>query len=239
MTIVEIAVETPVRDRLLLAGARLLEGGDGEVSTRAICETAGVQAPTLYHHFKSKQGLLDAVVSHGFRQFLSERPTEGRDDADPIAAVRDAWDTHVRFGLEHPTFYAHIYGAVQRATPCEVVGDVEALILQTLEPAARAGRLQISAAAAAAQILAASSGVVMHLLTSRQGVPDWGMSDRVRDAILDSITTDAVMSEQASPRGVPQAAITLAAMLSEQGFPDSFSSSEEAMFAEWLNRLSE
>ena len=48
------------RDRLLLAAAELLDAADGsEVSTRAICDRAGVQAPTLYHHFGSKQGLLD------------------------------------------------------------------------------------------------------------------------------------------------------------------------------------
>jgi len=52
-----------VVDRLLLAAGQLLhEAKGGNVSTRAICDRAGVQAPTLYHHFGSKQGLLDAVV---------------------------------------------------------------------------------------------------------------------------------------------------------------------------------
>ena len=50
------------RDRLLLAAAELLEAGSA-VSTRAVCDRAGVQAPTLYHHFGSKQGLIDAVAS--------------------------------------------------------------------------------------------------------------------------------------------------------------------------------
>jgi AcrR family transcriptional regulator len=45
----------------------------GEVSTRAICERAGVQAPTLYHHFGNKQALLDAVITHGFNRFLAVR----------------------------------------------------------------------------------------------------------------------------------------------------------------------
>ena len=54
------------RDRLLTAAAELLDAAQGaEVSTRSITERAGVQAPTLYHHFGSKRGLEDAVVAHG------------------------------------------------------------------------------------------------------------------------------------------------------------------------------
>src|ERR1043166_9284910 len=59
------------RDRLLLAAAQLMdEAGGTSVSTRAICQRAGVEAPTLYHHFGSKQGLVDSVNQHGFNQYL-------------------------------------------------------------------------------------------------------------------------------------------------------------------------
>ena len=70
------------------------------MSTRAICERAGVQAPTLYHHFGSKEGLFNAVLSHGFKAFLAER--RAAPSGDPIADIREGWDTHVRFGLEDP-----------------------------------------------------------------------------------------------------------------------------------------
>ena len=79
--------------------------GGGEVSTRAICERAGVQAPTLYHHFGSKRGLEDAVITHGFKRFLADA------GGDAIEDIRAGWDLHVRFGLENPGFYALIYGA--------------------------------------------------------------------------------------------------------------------------------
>jgi len=56
------------RDRLLLAAGQLLhESEDGRVSTRAICMRAGVQAPTLYHHFGSKGGLVHEVLQHHIR----------------------------------------------------------------------------------------------------------------------------------------------------------------------------
>ncbi|MFC4858617.1 TetR/AcrR family transcriptional regulator [Actinophytocola glycyrrhizae] len=57
--------DAPTRDRLLTAATELLTASP-EVSTRAICERAGVQAPTLYHYFGNKQGLLAAVVEDRF-----------------------------------------------------------------------------------------------------------------------------------------------------------------------------
>src|SRR5690348_11801131 len=88
------------RDRLLLAATKLLdEAAGGPVSTREITERAGVRAPTLYHHFGSKRALLDAVVSHGFKEFLRSRRS-GSDGKDPLEDVRAGWDSHVAFGLE-------------------------------------------------------------------------------------------------------------------------------------------
>src|SRR6478752_4804351 len=83
------------RDRLLLAATQLLdEAAGGPVSTRQIIERAGVRAPTLYHHFGSKQALLDAVVSHGFKEFLSSRRVN-RESNDALEDVRAGWDSHV------------------------------------------------------------------------------------------------------------------------------------------------
>src|SRR5579859_3307052 len=91
------------RDRLLLAAAQLLaESGDRTLSTRAVCKLAGVQAPTLYHHFGSKQGLIDAVINYGFTQYVESEQGSGADD--PLVSIRRGWERHVQFGLEHPTF---------------------------------------------------------------------------------------------------------------------------------------
>jgi len=149
------------RDRLLLAAAELLEAAQGaEVSTRAITERAGVQAPTLYHHFGSKRGLEDAVATHGFKRFLAEREETGA-SRDPIDDIREGWDLHVRYGLENPSFYGLVYGRAIPGKPCGVVAEVEAMILRALAPAARAGRLRVPAEQAAREILAASTGVVL------------------------------------------------------------------------------
>ncbi|GAA2011257.1 TetR/AcrR family transcriptional regulator [Microbacterium ulmi] len=225
----------PVRDRLLLAGARLLEEADGgDVSTRAICEAAGVQAPTLYHHFGSKQGLLDDVVSHGFRRFLAARPPLGAEDtSDPLDAIRDAWDIHVQFGVEHPRFYGYIYAPIGRETPCRVVSEVEEMILSTLEPAALHGRLTVAPADAARQILAASSGVVLSLIANAGEPVDGELSRRTRDAILASITRSSGTRE--SVPTVSSTAIALQAALDAQGSP--LGAPETALLHAWLREL--
>ncbi|MEU1597957.1 TetR/AcrR family transcriptional regulator [Streptomyces sp. NPDC005708] len=229
--------KTPVRDRLLLAGAQLLEAsGGGDVSTRAICELAGVQAPTLYHHFGSKQGLLDAVVSHGFRSFLTTQD-DSRASSDPIQQIREGWDRHVQFGLEHPTFYAYIYARVGQGARCGVVTDVEAMLLKALEPAAQQGVLAIEPSDAAAEILAASSGVIMSLITDPEGGPDLRMSAHMRDAVLSAITAgnDAQSEPASAATTVASAAISLASVLDHA--PDALSPPEMALLRDWLRRL--
>jgi AcrR family transcriptional regulator len=230
-------VETPVRDRLLLAGAQLMEqAGSADVSTRAVCDLAGVQAPTLYHHFGSKEGLLDAVVSHGFRQFLSQGGEQISAPTDPIEVIRQGWDIHVQFGVQHPAFYAYIYGRVERGKRCGVVAEMEAMLLHALEPAARQGRLTVPPADAAAEVLAASSGVILTLITDSADEIDLRLSARVRDAILDSITTGGTNRKRTSVKvTVASAAIALNSALEDA--PPVLSDTEAALLQVWLDRL--
>jgi AcrR family transcriptional regulator len=206
------------------------------VSTRAICDLAGVQAPTLYHHFDNKQGLLDAVVSHGFRQFLKVRRSIGSSPDDPIADIREGWDSHVMFGLEHPTFYAHVYGNVKAGVPCGVIAEVEEMILETLQAAARQGRLVVTPRAAAEEIVAASSGVILTLIQQATGDVDLELSHRVRDAILDNIAPAPGGDDDGTgTRSVAAAAIALTAALEET--PPAFSDTETALLRDWLSQL--
>src|ERR1700716_2448241 len=136
------AAET--RDRLLLAAAQLMHAsGDTTVSTRAICERAAVEAPTLYHHFGSKQGLIDAVIQHGFNQYAVPHPARKTAPA-PTDAIRHGWDRHIRFGLENPRFYALLYGNVERGRPCAITSPALARLTDLLGDAAKAGQLRVA-----------------------------------------------------------------------------------------------
>jgi AcrR family transcriptional regulator len=223
------------RDRLLLAATQLLdEAAGGPVSTREITERAGVRAPTLYHHFGSKQALLDAVVSHGFKEFLRSRRA---DSNNPLEEVRAGWDSHVAFGLEFPGAYAHIYGNVKPGVPCGVTEDVRAHLLEALQPAASQGRLLVSPAEAATRILAACSGVTLTLIQQPPAERDLGLSEGMRESVLASISD---VSREASPLNAPaarQALESVAAAIDEAGSPLTIG--ERTLMRELLARLAD
>ena len=95
------AVPASPRERLISAAIELLAVSDGKpVSTRQITDLAGVTAPTLYHHFGDKDGLMEAVVARGFEEFVQREGMVER-SASPILDVLRLWDIHVHFGLSH------------------------------------------------------------------------------------------------------------------------------------------
>jgi AcrR family transcriptional regulator len=92
-------------DALLRAAESLLEreGPDG-VTTRAVCAAAKVRAPTLYHYFGDKNGLLDAVVAKGVKAFLKRKQTV-RDTGDALADLISGWESFIGFALDHPQLF--------------------------------------------------------------------------------------------------------------------------------------
>jgi AcrR family transcriptional regulator len=90
----------------ILAAAQelLLEDGVEGLSMRKLSERCGYTAPTIYHHFGDKAGLVAAAVEQRFRQvhdLLMAIPREG-DPARYLDAVARAF---VRFALENPEHY--------------------------------------------------------------------------------------------------------------------------------------
>ncbi|GAB3161257.1 TetR/AcrR family transcriptional regulator [Amycolatopsis stemonae] len=220
---------TSTRDRLLLAAGQLLhEAQGGPVSTRAICERAGVQAPTLYHHFGSKQGLLDAVVNYGFTQYV-QTPDAG---GDPVERIRAGWDRHVEYGLENPRFYVLLYGQIEPGVPCNLTSSAEAMLLELFTPLAREGRLRVEAAEAARQFAAAGSGVTLSLIAQPEASRDLAMSTQVRESVLAGLLTD----RPAEGSSTGALAVALSTRLADD--VDELTPTERGMLREWLHRLS-
>ena len=84
--------------------ALLVDEGYARFSIRRLVERCGYTAPTIYHHFRDKPGLLDALLEERFQalhQLLSRVPRDG----DPLEYLRAAARAFVRFGLRHPNHY--------------------------------------------------------------------------------------------------------------------------------------
>jgi AcrR family transcriptional regulator len=216
---------------LLLAAAELLvESGDRTLSTRAVCERAGVQAPTLYHHFGNKQGLIDAVIEHGFTQYVRP-PGADTSTGNPLDDLRQGWDQHVQFGLDHPSFYALLYGNIEPGRPCGVTGPAMAMLTSLLNDAARAGLLRVPPESAAAHLFAANVGVTLSLIAQPPGAADLALSRQVREGAIAAVTLDA-------PPAAPSrssAAIALTAALDDDD--QGLTPGELALLRELLARL--
>src|ERR1700744_4972475 len=105
------------RSLIIDAAADLLAGSlTGAISTRAVCEAAGVQQPVLYRIFGDKDGLLAATVDHVWDGYLATKRAAPKSD-DPLADLRAGWDSHVAFALAHPNAYKLLYAPALRATP--------------------------------------------------------------------------------------------------------------------------
>ncbi|HEY4266839.1 MAG TPA: TetR/AcrR family transcriptional regulator [Galbitalea sp.] len=222
------------RDRLLAAAAKLLAEQGVSVSTRAICELAGVTAPTLYHYFGDRDGLLQAVVSHGFSEYL-ERKKSIEVSGDPIEDIRRGWIDHQEWGVEHPSFYALMYGQV-RPGQHHVAGDEgEQLLLEKLDAAARRGLLRVPPSVACHMILSANIGLTLQLISQ----PEWGdgdVSSRVFDALMAGILQSGASTAGTEPWPTAVSAIALRAALAADPAP-ALDATELPLLGAWLDRL--
>lgn len=75
-------------EHILAVAADLLETeGVAAVTTRAVCKAAGVTAPTLYHHFGDKNGLLGAVITQGLNTFMARKRAR-RQTSDALSDLK-------------------------------------------------------------------------------------------------------------------------------------------------------
>src|SRR5258708_29936183 len=148
-----------VRTRILESAAGLLaQSAEVDVSTRAICDAAGVTAPTLYHHFGDKDGLLAAVVDFGWAAFLETKRAVAAVVHDHVADdVRAGWDNHLEFARDNPSFYKLMWSPAVAASS-RAVREAYQMLYDRLESRAGRGQLRMSAEAASRTVLAAPTG---------------------------------------------------------------------------------
>lgn len=230
---------------LEVAAALVAESPNGDVSTRAVCEAAGVGAPALYRHFGDKEGLLSAVVDHGWDKYLATK----RDRApgtDPVQDLRDGWDTHVEFALHNPNLYRLMNSPAMRTPPAAAL-ESHRILTADLQRAAEQGKLRLAPELAAQIIMSANVGVALMLVSRPATFTDGSVSRRVRDSVHTMVFTSDVMTAptatpdplapEADDSRLPATAARLNALLRQAPAP-VLSPAEDALLTEWLNRLS-
>jgi AcrR family transcriptional regulator len=179
-------VESEATRRAILDAAEHLIATVGEdgLSIREVCARAGVTAPTIYHHFGDKRGLVERVVDARFAEF--DRSFTGRAPTDPVEAVRWGFDRYVEYGRRHPAHYRLLFGRpVAHATPGGNASYDH--LRRSVAAVAAAGRLRAPVEDAAAALWAAMHGATS-LVTNNYFQPEHPAIALLRDATIAQLT---------------------------------------------------
>jgi AcrR family transcriptional regulator len=128
--------------------ALLLEAGGEAFGVRALAARCGYTAPTIYHYFGDKDGLIDALLEERFARLLAEVRTVPQGD-DPLENLRGMLRAYLRFAERNPTFYRVILAGRDEPdrSPPSVETTVETM-MQPWEDLRAAGRLDVDPEAA-------------------------------------------------------------------------------------------
>lgn len=222
------------RSAIISAASELLaKSPNGDISTRAVCEAAGVQQPVIYRLFGDKDGLLAATVDSVWDEYLGMKRA-AEHSADAVEDLRSGWDSHVAFAIAHPHAYRLLFGsgALDKA---ESADEAMRLLSLVLERVAAQGRLRLDPTAAARIVMAANTGVALALILRPALYPDLALSTTMRDIIHGAIVLDS-----AAGPGAGEASCIAAITLREAipALPATlFTDREAALLDEWLGRI--
>lgn len=203
----------PGREKLLDAAATLFaqSGYDG-VTTRQILERAGVEAPSLYHHFGSKLGLYRAVLTENSEPFLAEfRRISRQLRASPGASTRERLTALVwaifQGGVRNPEAVQIALFESQRPGPIryDVLGVWEQLrdsFREAIDDGARNGDLTFerSRAEVAANVLIGGLTIYMqHFVLGRRRLTR-PLAREIVDTLVDGLASSTERRAPRAPR---------------------------------------
>jgi AcrR family transcriptional regulator len=93
----------PTRENIVAAAFQQFNE-TGDLSMRKVGDAVGVTATALYHHFKNKQELLDAVADRGFGIF--DKRVRSVSTTDPAGIIRGVLEGYREFATD----YANLFG---------------------------------------------------------------------------------------------------------------------------------
>ena len=234
-----------VRTRIIGAAAALLaKSVDGDVSTREICDAAGVTAPTLYHYFGDKETLLRAVVDFGWTNFLESKRTVAAVVHDHIGDdIRAGWYNHIEFAQKNPNFYRLMWSP--GVAPNSVaLREAHQMLYDRMKLGASRGQLRVSPAMAARIVMSATVGAALALITQPEHYTDDSFAKQLLEAVIASVTMDAAArgrprSRRAAPQSttIASVAATLSSKLESDANP--LKPAERQLMQQWLTALAD
>ena len=223
-----------VRAAIVTVAARLLqEQGPAAVTTRAVAEGAGVQAPTLYRLFGDKDGLLEAVAEQVMATYVSakaavvEAAVAG--DVEPLEELRSGWQSQIDFGVANPALF-RLLSDPSRVVQSPAAQAGKEVLIARVHRVALTGALRISERRAVDLIQAAGIGVIQTLLATPLEQRDPGLPDAMFEAVMGQAL---VAGPERTDGDSTAAAVALRAVAPRL---ETLSTAERQLLAEWLDR---
>jgi AcrR family transcriptional regulator len=177
--------------------ALLLEAGYDDFSIRRLVERCGYAAPSIYHYFGDKDGLLDALIDERFAKLTAQLKRVPRGN-DPVANIRGLAIAFVRFGMKNPEHFRLLF--TPRAgdeTPPPSGEEARKLIEATLTALWEGGRLRTGDPQTAGQAL---SVLCQGLVWSRISRPDYAWGKTLTEESIDALLRGLVAPDDAATR---------------------------------------
>jgi AcrR family transcriptional regulator len=181
----------------------LLEVGYDEFSIRRLVERCGYAAPSIYHYFGDKDGLLGALIDERIAKLSTQLKRVPR-GPDPVANIRGLAIAFVRFGLKNPEHFRLLF--TPRAgdeTPPPSGEEVRKLLETTLTELWESGRLRCADAQTAGQAL---SVLCQGLVWSRISRPDYPWGKTLNEDSIDALLRGLVAPDDAATRSAGEKA---------------------------------
>lgn len=189
---------TPPSPRRAILGATealLLARGSADLTIRAVAERCGYSAPTIYHHFGDKDGLVDAVLEARFAEML-KRLRAVPDEIPPHAYLVELARAFIAFALENPEHYWLLAGRREAEPDLPSAAAARDLVFDALTRLDAAGGLASGPVEAAFQVTWAT----LHgLVTLQLTYPDYAWSEDLTDVALRVLERGLVAPEYPKP----------------------------------------
>lgn len=170
-----LAAPTTTRERILAEASRLFaERGYDGTSTRQIADAVGIRQPSLFHHFASKQAIMEELLELTYRA-PAETAERLADESGPAADRLGAylrWDVAYTLALPYDLSAAVAGDVLEQATFARFRADrdrLHAARRRIIEQGIAAGEFVAMDPAYAQQLVAA---VALQTIRLRLGGPD-------------------------------------------------------------------
>lgn len=161
----------------------MIEMGD-DFSIRELARRSGYTAPTIYHYFGDKDGLVDTLLEERFARLL-EQVRRVEPGPDPVENLRALARTFVAFGLRNPTFY-RLLAATSPNGPDRTPPSADAaraIMEKPFAELAKAGRLWGDVEVSLQSLWALLHGLTSLLITR----PTYEWSEDLDDVAIDAM----------------------------------------------------